>query len=214
MAKTTDRPIWGETLYRWLSAPLLITVAGALLVNYYIPQVTSKSQNHQRALQIKTDLVKEMSEAGSAAIMTGQLVATDVIKKAGANPNAVFQSGLRDWQIANARIRSEIEGYFPKTSLGQQWTRYSEIVTDTYFLSGSGISFGDRCARVSDIQRFLRAPVGCTPNLPKGQIDWRSLLEEHRTPTYRASYIALDRRLTSTGDQLVKRLLGESPAGF
>jgi hypothetical protein len=41
---------WDEVVCRWLSAPLLITVVGALLINFVIPQITTNSQNHQRAL--------------------------------------------------------------------------------------------------------------------------------------------------------------------
>jgi hypothetical protein len=219
MEKGSKEPRGAEDrLYRWLSAPLLITVIGALLINYVIPKITSKSQSHQRALEIKTGLVKEMSESAADAVVTGQLIATDVVKKkAGGDPNAVFQAGLRDWQIASARIRSEIEGYFPRTKLGEQWNSYSQALTDTYNLSSSGTGFADRCARVRHVQHFFGVRRSCDL-AQSGRISWRALVDasdqKGRTSEFRTSYLLLAARITTAGDQLVKRLLGEEPSGF
>jgi hypothetical protein len=219
MAEQPTERSWERTLYRWLSAPLLITIIGALLINYVIPKITSRSQNHQRALEIKTQLVREMSESASSAVVTGQLVATDVIsKKKGGDTNAVFQSGLRDWQIASARIRSEIEGYFPRTTLGDQWGQFSEALTNAYFLSASGTSFADRCARVRNLQRYFGDNQSCDPQVQTGLIRWGTLIGARlpggRTSGFRTTYISLASRLTTSADEQVKRLLHETPAGF
>jgi hypothetical protein len=173
MTEQHTKRSWEQTLYRWLSAPLLITIIGALLINYVIPKITSKSQSHQRALEIKTQLVTDMSESASSAVVTGELIATDVVRKRnGGDPNAVFQSGLRDWQIASARIRSEIEGYFPKTALGDHWNDFSQALTSMYALSASGTTMTDRCARVRQVQRYLGILPGCDPYVRTGPVHW------------------------------------------
>jgi len=215
VANADARPLsWHQNLYRWLSAPLLITVVGALLVNYFIPKITSHAQNHQRALEVKTSLVREMSESLAAAISDGRLIATDVVTKAGGNPNVVFQSGLRDWQVSSARIRSEIEAYFPKTSLGDDWADLTRALTDTYFLSASGLSRDFRCGGITEVMRYLGVrPPMCSLAVATGAIHWDVLLAGERGPTFRTSYAALADRMAAAGDVLVRRLLRASPAG-
>ena len=82
-----------------------MTVVAALLVNWLIPQVTRKWQDHQKALEIKTGLVSEMSESVSGAVMTGRFLASGLIRKSSADPRAeqrAWNEGFRDWTTRSA----------------------------------------------------------------------------------------------------------------
>ena len=59
----------------WLANPLLVTVVAALLGSWLLPQVTRKWQDHQKALEIQTGLVSEMSESASNAVATSRFIA-------------------------------------------------------------------------------------------------------------------------------------------
>ncbi len=121
---------WHETLYRWLSAPLLLTVIGALLINYLIPEITAKSQRSKEALETKASIVRDMTQATTAAVGTSRLVAMDVIKKEeveeerrNATQQAAFNEGLQSWELDSADIGSRLEAYFRKTSptVSSEW---------------------------------------------------------------------------------------------
>jgi hypothetical protein len=212
MAAETVQRRWDQALYRWLSAPLLITVVGALLVNFVIPQVTSKSQRQEKALEIETMLVREIGETVSRVVMTGQLVATDVVARAGESAQRVFNEGLRDWEIARAAVAAELAAYFPDTSLAADWNALARVVTDVYYLAATGVS--DRCARVERIQRYLGVEAGCEARSSGDGVDWAALAGEERDLAYRVSYIAVDERILARAEQLVAAVLEERPHGL
>src|SRR5437762_1263117 len=47
----------------WLSAPLLITVVGAVLAGYLIPRIAAEADNHRKARELQTSLVQDMGQA-------------------------------------------------------------------------------------------------------------------------------------------------------
>ncbi len=184
---------WHETLYRWLSAPLLLTVIGALLINYLIPEITAKSQRSKEALETKASIVRDMTQATTAAVGTSRLVAMDVIKKEeveeerrNATQQAAFNEGLQSWELDSADIGSRLEAYFRKTSptVSSEWRKYAETATDVYFLSSTGLP--DREARIARVQDYLAA-VG-RPGI--SDPDWRQIRDGDavdRTAKFRAA---------------------------
>ncbi len=212
MADNGAHPQWHESLYRWLSAPLLVTIVGAVLINFVIPEVTKASENHQRALDVKTALVGDMSDAITKALMTGRLVATDVIPKTGSTVQGPFNAGLQAWQEQQAKIGTELEAYFPNTGISGGWRQYGEIVTNVYFLSATGVE--DRATRIEQLRNALRARGWCAGV----GIDWGPLTAENeRTPRstrFHQSYVALDGCVLGHGDDLVQAVLSRTPSGF
>ena len=204
---------WDEVVYHWLSAPLLLTVVGALLINFVIPQITTNSQNHQRALEVKTSLVSDMSDAIAKSLMVARLVATDVIPKTGASAQGPFNTGLQEWQEQQAKLGTELEAYFPGSRVSGEWRQYAETVTNVYFLSATGVE--DRLPLVEKLQKRLRARKWCSGN---PAIDWASIRSENqrtpRTALFHQSYIALNSCVLGRGDDLVHEVLGLTPSGF
>jgi hypothetical protein len=210
MSLDETRPQWHEVAYRWLSAPLLITVVGAGLINFVIPEITRKSENHQRALDVKTGLVGDMSEAVARALTASRLVATDVVRD---GTTAHFNRGLQAWKEQQAKLGTELEAYFPGTGVGSEWKQYGQIVTDVYFLSGSGLE--DRPRRVKRLLGALGTRGWCSA-IPDS--DWAAVKSENepapRTPGFHQSYVRLNSCVLTRSDDLVQQVLRRTPSGF
>jgi hypothetical protein len=147
-----------KRLSRVLSAPLLITVVGAVLAGYLIPRIASQAEDHRKARDIQTSLVQDMSQSIAQVVLTGQLLATRSIKKENANGQATFNDALLTWEVDKATIRARLEAYFAKAkvtgqSLPDAWGDYSGAVEDLYYLSTTELP--DRCGRTKGLIAYL-----------------------------------------------------------
>jgi hypothetical protein len=109
---------------KWLSNPLLLLVVGGVISGLLIPSITSQWANQQKQLEIKTDLIRRISEstekfyAGIGFVETG-----------GLNSSSVDLSDLwTEWVTSSSVIGSEIRAYFPATNLESDWKKFSEIL--------------------------------------------------------------------------------------
>jgi hypothetical protein len=150
---------WLSKLYKGLSAPLLITVVGALLAGYLIPRITSQVEDHRKAREIQTSLVQDMSEAVAPVVATGKLLATRTVQKAGEKTTtAVFNDALLEWETKRASISARLLSYFDSAPSGGQnlpeaWGEYSDRVEDLYYLSTTG--YDDRCVAATAVKEYL-----------------------------------------------------------
>jgi hypothetical protein len=202
-----SKSTWEARLYRWLSAPLLIAVVGATLINLVIPKITSKSENHRRALEVKTSMVREMSSTTSGALTTARLVGTDVFVKEGIRAQTRFNQGFQNWQAKRGEIAAELAAYFPKR-IGDSWQHYGNIVERVYFLSGSGLE--NRPAVRDELRGMLRGRCG------EG-VNWETLLDNEggaRSRTFHDSYRAVNDCVLQMSHDLVGEVLEEQPSGF
>jgi hypothetical protein len=147
-------------LYRVLSAPLVVTLAGALVAGLLIPRVGARIEDHRKAREIQTSLVQDMSEAVARVAMTGQLVATRSIRKENANGTAVFDTALLTWAVDKVRIEAELRAYFSMAriegvSVPTAWAGYGRAVDSLYYLSTTELP--DRCDRVKVLMTYLHA---------------------------------------------------------
>ncbi len=187
---------------RWLvSAPLVLTLAGALLV----PWITRTWQNREHEHQLKGALVTEMSDAFTAPVLTAQFIATGLIAKHLKDPaqraaavQLQYEQGLRAWRLTSARVATEIEAHFP-TEVKQQWTAYAEIVTDFYRLSAEGLATQERSRLVDQVQTALGG---------HGEdVHWAALIPEAHELSFRTAYVAASEDLLTAGDYLVQSVL-------
>jgi RNase H-fold protein (predicted Holliday junction resolvase) len=118
----------------FLKHPLIILFVGALISGLLIPAITRGWQNHQKALEIKTQLVSELSKAIMEMIMAIQFAHLG----SKSQKQAEFDKAYREWEIQSAVIGTKLQAYFPETTLPEEWTRFSEIVTQFYALEGIG----------------------------------------------------------------------------
>jgi hypothetical protein len=168
-AQNPDRRGWLNKLSRWLSAPLLITIVGALLAGYLIPRIASQAEDHRRAREIQASIVQDMSEAVAGVVPVGRLIATGTIKKEGVNTTAAFNDALLDWEADRASIEALLRAYFGSASVNGRtipdaWVHYADAVHDLYYLSTT--QRDDRCERTRQLKKYLAggdATVTC-PN--------------------------------------------------
>ena len=188
-----------------------MTVVAALLVNWLIPQLTRKWQDHQKALEIKTGLVSEMSESVSGAVMTGRFLASGLIRKSSADPRAeqrAWNEGFRDWTTRSASIGARLEAYISGNDTGSQWRSFSNVVTDFFQLSAN---VND--SRVSQVREILRYS-GLPGDVRLSRKDWVVLASANSGAAFDRAYAELGRGILERRDQLVRRVLDSSVSGF
>ena len=66
---------------RW-KALALVAIVGSFFVYLLIPQLTRGWQNHAKILEVKTNLVADMSDSVGSTTMTGRFIASGLIGKA------------------------------------------------------------------------------------------------------------------------------------
>src|SRR5262245_28005345 len=149
-----------------LKHPLTVLLVGALISGLLIPTFTRRWQNHQKALEIKTQLVSELSKSIMEIIMAIQFVHLD----AKSLTQADFDKAYRNWEIESAVVGTQLQAYFPDTTIPAEWTTFSALVTDLYALEG--VDPNERSTFTAVIARKLGAPTDLNHQDPE---DWLAL---------------------------------------
>jgi hypothetical protein len=150
----------------FLKHPLTILLVGALISGILIPMITRRWQNHQKALEIKTQLVSDLSKSIMEIIMAVQFAHLG----AKSQKQADFDKAFREWEIQSAVIGTRLQAYFPDTTIPDEWTDFSELVTDFYALEG--VDQDKRPKFMSEIRKKLGAVLDSES---QGQQDWGAL---------------------------------------
>jgi hypothetical protein len=116
----------------FLAHPLFLLLAGAVLTGLLIPTVTRRWQDRHKALELKTELVGEISESITEMVLAVQFVHLG----AASMDQPRFDEAYREWEARSAVIGTKLQAYFPKTAIPDEWTRFSEVVTNFYALEG------------------------------------------------------------------------------
>jgi len=201
---------WQRQLYNWLANPLLVAIVGSFFVYLLIPQLTRGWQNHAKILEVKTNLVADMSDSVGSTTMTGRFIASGLIGKATADPNATqraFNDAYQKWTIKSAVIASQLAACFPASDLGFRWRSYANVVTDFLQLSARG-QRTDRSAQLLEIATYF-------PPLKKRSREWwRILLDRNAGDAFQTNYGELGKAILSERDRFVQRVLDSSATGF
>lgn len=212
-----------KKIYSTLQHPLLLLIVGALISSYIIPFYTKAWQDHQKELELKTDLVSEISDAIASLLTKTQ------VKKAVANTAyAEFYNAYEDWESSRAIIQSKLNAYFSNSDLSPLWSNYSLILTDFTFLSISG----NTCATtkyVREIQKYFDIDTQLilkleTNNCPKEfdtfqqihntpfrsdlkGIDWDYLIQNGNETHLSHSWLALKENMVMQKDRIIQKIL-------
>jgi len=133
---------WGAHLPGLLVHPLLLLIVGALLSSLLIPSITQRWQNHQKELEIKTNLASQISESVTGIAMAVQF---SLLGAAGQTQQE-YDKAYRDWEINRAVIGSRLRAYFPNSQLAQDWDEFSESITNEFY-APSGTSDAEQRAQ-------------------------------------------------------------------
>jgi hypothetical protein len=207
-----SRSSWSSHLATWLANPLLVTVVAALLGSWLLPQITRKWQDHQKALEIQTGLVSEMSETVSSAVATGRFIAAGLVAKASPDPRAeqrAWNDGYREWTTTSASIGARLRAYFGP-NVSSEWQSFSYVVTDFVLLSAKPTRDGGREDQVAEILRYADR----LKDLRLSREQWILLSRSREGVRFQSAYAQVGRGLLARGDELVQRVLDSSVSGF
>ncbi len=118
-----------------LSHPLFLLVVGAILSRLFIPWITRRWQHTQKELELKTELVADISEAVMKTVMTVRLARTaQAIGQQAVDPSNQEQElnrTYKEWVVDSCIIGSKIHAYFPEEAkceeqIHKKWGRFSD----------------------------------------------------------------------------------------
>jgi len=142
----------------------MVLLVGALISGVLIPAFTRRRHRHQKALEIKTQLVSDSSKSIMRIVVATQFA------RLGARSQSQddFDRAYRDWEVESAVIGTTLVAYFPDTTIPADWVALSELVTGFYALEG--IAVDARSEPAAALARRLGVSVG-----PQGAGDWLAL---------------------------------------
>lgn len=117
-----------------LMQPYLVLLATAILSGLLIPSITRAWQDRQRELEVKTELVSELSDTVTAFVVAVQDVEIAEMRNQPYNGEAYYQAA-NEWEIGLSRISAKLTAYFPNTRLPDDWKVFAATVDEVYALT-------------------------------------------------------------------------------
>ena len=158
----------GELLGYLSTHPLTVLFLTALVSGLLIPWITRRWNNHQKALEIKTGLVTDLSKSIMEMIMAIQYTRLG----APSHTQEAFDKAYRKWEVESAVIGTKLEAYFPQNDIPTEWTKFSNAITDFYAIEGVGPD------RRDEAQSKLWQSLGKRSPLVEGDGAWLELKNE------------------------------------
>lgn len=107
-----------------LRHPLFLLLVGAIFSGLFIPWITRRWQHTQKELELKTDLVGDISDAVMKTVMTARLTrTTQAMGEHGVDPGNQEQElnrTYKEWVVSSCIIGSKIHAYFPEEEKGEE----------------------------------------------------------------------------------------------
>jgi hypothetical protein len=106
-------------------------VIGAVISSYLIPSFTRRWQDHQKALEVRSDLASQI--AGSA---TSSIITSDVIFEGGKRQlSGADKKAWLAWQIQSEAIEARLRAYLTDKSLARDWFGFMQEVEAFHLVS-------------------------------------------------------------------------------
>ena len=102
---------------RYLVFPLAVLIAGALVTSFLIPRLAERRARHQKALEVQTDLVREISDTVLKFVMAMEFA---VLGHTSQDRNT-YDDAYRTWEVKTGVLHAMLEAYFPGTDLVRDW---------------------------------------------------------------------------------------------
>jgi hypothetical protein len=115
-------------------SPYVLLIGGAIISSLLIPDFTRKWQDHQKELEIKTDLADLINKAISNIVVAAHL---NLNPSYSANNSARFTNAYTDWITSKAVIHSKIQIYFNDTQITKYWDNLSNATTQITGIAAS-----------------------------------------------------------------------------
>ena len=160
--------------FEFFQHPLVILLAGAIISGVLIPFFTKNWQNHQKSLDIKNDLVTEISKTVTTMMINVQYFLENTKKRSDGEQieeQQKYNDNYKNWTIAKDIITSRLEAYFPTQNITQQWKKYTAVINDVYALSTINEK-SKRKDKINKIKKYLNTSKSETMT---DQINWDML---------------------------------------
>ena len=196
---------------------IVVTVGSPMLAHTLQWQYREKLrwENHERALQIRTELAADMSKSYTGAIATAQHLASGLINGHEATVQDAYDAALGKWQIDGSRITATLAARYANNDIVRMWQRYRLAVTRFYRLSAALPRY-ERDSFVRYVRSYfmeMRARRWAS-RTDYWNPDWRALQQSRRfrkSVRYRRAYDQLSASFLSLGDAFVQELLKLHP---
>ena len=99
-----------------LSAPLTITIVGALLGSQLIPAWTNHLQDHKQRLQVRAQVANDMTDA-----FTNALAITS-------SSGSAYANGVSTWLAQSGKARAELTAHYGDGDITAGWHSYAALV--------------------------------------------------------------------------------------
>jgi hypothetical protein len=173
---------WMRRLFSLASHPLVLIAVGAVISGILVPSFTRGAQDHRQALEIKSGLVRSMSEAASpflAATLANVLVYNGDVPRS-------YDVAYQRWIAKSSDVSTRLQTYVPDLR-GYQgdapgWSTLSLRMRDLYYyfrISPTANSF-TRDDYTRRLQGFLAASPLCSIQCPN--VDFKGLDRWLRRP--------------------------------
>jgi hypothetical protein len=127
-----------------LRHPLTLLIVGAAISALIVPMFTQRWQDHQRALDVQTALVSDMTKAGAAYEQDVDYTHFRLGKSSGATNHAYWIRKLdalqRGWEIKREVIRARLLAYYGEGSVSAAWDRLTGADLWLYSAAAGGSS--------------------------------------------------------------------------
>jgi hypothetical protein len=196
-----------RTVDRCLSNAAVILILGAFITGLLVPHITMTWQNGQKALDLKTTLVTQLSDSATKIIVTTQLAELGTTTS---STQSDLTAAYKDWAIESAALGSELRAYYPNTSIGDDWGAYANVVTNFYALTG--------VQNPHSRKRFLQTiRTGLLP-FKVTNVDWELLSRwDHlplRTPKVQATWYQLRIDVLNRKNTIIQEVLDHNIASY
>ena len=180
----------------YLSNPLLLLVVGAALSGLLIPYITAQWQNHEKELELKTNLVTRISEAVSRMLTTAQFSA------ANRTDQAEYLQAYYEWEATHSAIGSYLRAYFPNTLISEEWDEYANVTTSFFRLTAIN-SLQEKQQLVGQIEKYFSS---CPSD-----IDWNALVNQDNlffyNEDYRSNWFLVKDQIISAKNNIVQNVM-------
>jgi hypothetical protein len=190
-----------------LSNPLLLLLVGALVTGLLAPYITKQWQNQQKELEIKTDLLRRITQSVTSLLVTGyDFEIAQCVKSGQCNVSVgisndtmlKYRNQYSNWSITSAVIESDLAAYFPESQISEEWRRFANLTTLYYGLLAESPPYrGDLLAGIQQL-------ISKEPNA--SQLNVRSLNETDQLIIFRTNDV-ISNHIENQKQKIIKDIL-------
>lgn len=184
-----------------------LLLVGAALTGFLLPNLLETSQNYQKELEVKTNLVKQITETTSRPLTLVQalegLRRGDNSSEFANDTKRTLTTERLDVLRTGSILKSQFETYFPGTDIPVKWQNLSTATHNFIKLS----QFPDPNTRkflAESVYEYLLGQAGVGKfEVVKDNID---RISDYSSPDYADGYNYLYNLLTTKQDELIKKI--------